>query len=114
MTALGAAAILYLISCARQSELELRVLQAQIRVEKLKAERQSLVTELAALRDPALLRQVAQAHNLVPARSAGIDEIDLEEKLPPRARLACPLVEGPGQDATWARAPATRLVQLRP
>ena len=101
MTAIGGVAVLFLYSCARQSELELQLQRAQTGLAELSAQQQRLCAQIEIARDPAALRRFAQLNGMSQT-PAGVDHIRLRVSLPPAqwaisavARLTPVPAEGP-------------------
>jgi hypothetical protein len=94
LTALAFAAILFIYTCARESELDLQVRYAQSRVERLKAEHQTLCARINQTRDPAALREVAVQSGMV-FTPAGVDRVALPHALPPQHVELSPLADLP-------------------
>ena len=94
LTALCAVAIIFISSCARESELDLQVRVARAQVERLRAEHQTLCGRINEARDPAELRQVALTGGMV-FTPAGVDHVKLPRALPPAHVELSPLAELP-------------------
>jgi hypothetical protein len=94
LSALSAVAIVFIASCARESELDLQVRVARGQVERLRAEHQSLCAQINEARDPAALRRIALTDGMV-FTPAGVDHVKVSRALPPAQVELSPLAELP-------------------
>ena len=94
LTALCGVAIIFIASCARESELDLQVRVARSQVERLRAEHQTLCARINDARDPAALRRIAVTGGMVFA-PAGVDHVTVPRALPPAHIELSPLAELP-------------------
>ena len=113
ITALAAMALLYIYSCARESELDLQVRYANRQVEQLRAERMALCARINQARDPAYLRQIAVQQGMV-FTPAGVDRIALSRPLPPAQATLSPLADLPANPPGTAPLPAAALAGVPP
>jgi len=112
MTAMGAVAIVFLYSCARQSQMETQVRQTSLRVEQLRAAQQTWCALIGQKRDPAALRQWARGQGMVFAPEH-VDEVRLSKALPPAQLVVSPTASVlPAGGVGPIRAPADVLARL--
>jgi hypothetical protein len=112
LTALASVGILFIYTCARESELDLQLRCAQSRVDRLQADHDALCARINAARDPAALRQVAVQSGMV-FTPAGVDRVRLTRALPPEHVELSPLAELPlGATAASPPLPADSLARL--
>ena len=112
ITCIGAVSILFLICCARVSELELDANRLQRQIDEQIAVRSQLWRTTAGLHDRAELRQFVREQGMILA-PAGTDQMDLPP-LPPEQWAISPLSPQPrAADYAGGPRPAQRQLAAR-
>ena len=110
ITAMGAVAIVFLLCCARKTQLDSQLKQTVQRVQLLRTYQQGWNAAIGQERDPAKLRSWAGGQGMV-FTPAHVDHVRLSQSLPSPTAAASPLAALEPPPTKVARAPDNALAR---